>query len=249
MIFSMITEPLLGTFITPYALILSLSAVAGLAITIWLFREEKILLLDTGIAVLAVSLLGARSGYIIQNYSYFIENLIKIPQFWLGGLSWPGGLLGSVVALTAIHLIWKEPLGEMADRLLPLFGMMVVAVWLTGWGAGIGYGPVTDSWIGIPVRDQVGLLTWRWPLPILGALISAGWVVGAILFPLKKNHNAGSRALIAVIGVTGINFICSIFRVDPAPIFLGLRWESWFSVLFVVAGIIGLIINRDSEEI
>jgi prolipoprotein diacylglyceryltransferase len=249
MIFSMITEPLLGGFITLYALILSLSAVAGLAITIWLFKEEKILLLDTGAAVLVVSLFSARLGYIIQNFSYFKENLIKIPQLWLGGLSWPGAILGSLVALFAIHLIWKEPLGEMADRLLPLFGVMVLAVWLTGWGAGIGYGPVTESWFGIPVRDQVGLLTRRWPLPILGGLISAGWVVGAILFPLKKNHGAGSRALIAVIGVAGINFVCSIFRVDPAPIFLGLRWESWFSVLFVVAGIIGLFTNRDSEEI
>jgi len=237
MIFRMITEPLLGGFLTLYAVILSLCAAGGLYLSIWLFKEEKILLLDTGLGILFVSLIGARIGFVLRNFSYFKLNPLEIPQLWLGGLSWPGALLGAIIALVIIHLIWKEPPGELADHLLPLFGVMVMAVWLTSWGGGIGYGPITDAWYGLPVRDQLGLLTKRWPLPILGTIFSGLWVTGTILFPLKKIHKPGTRALIGMVGVVGINLIISLFKVDPAPYYLGLRWESWFSILILITSI------------
>ena len=247
MIFRMITEPLLGGFLTLYAVIFSVSAAGGLVLSILLHREDRILLLDAGLGVMFFSLIGARIGFVLRNFSYFKINSVEIPQLWLGGLSWPGALLGAAVALAAIHFIWKEPLGEMADHLLPLYGLLVVAAWLTSWGAGVGYGPITDAWFGLPVRDQLGLLIWRWPLPILGALFSGLWVTGSILFPLKRNHKPGSRALIALAGTTGINLIVSIFKVDPAPIFRGLRWESWFSILFFAAPVIVYFLLKDDK--
>ena len=249
MIFRMITEPLLGGFLTLYAVIFSLSAAGGLYLSIWLYKDEKILLLDAGLGILFFSLIGARLGFVIlRNISYFKINPTEIPQLWLGGLSWPGAMMGAVISLALIHLIWKEPLGELADQLLPLFGLMVVAVWLTSWGGGIGYGPITDAWYGLPVRDRLGLLSWRWPLPILGTSFSGLWVTGAILFPLKKVYKTGSRALIAMAGVSGINLIFSIFKADPAPYYLGLRWESWFSILFLVAAVILIFILKDNSN-
>jgi prolipoprotein diacylglyceryltransferase len=233
MIFRMITEPFLGDFITLYAILFSATAAGGLLLSIWLYRGEKLLLLNAGLGVLFFSLMGARIGFVLRNLSFFIINPLEIAQLWLGGLSWPGAIFGGVIALVVIHLIWKESLGELADHLLPLFGLLVVAAWLTSWGAGLGYGPVTDAWFALPVYDRLGLLTWRWPLPILGALFSGLWITGAILVPLKKTHKPGSRALLAMAGTAGINLVISIFKVDPAPIFLGLRWESWFSILFL----------------
>ena len=127
--------------------------------SIWLSKEDKFLLLDTGLAALIVSLIGARTGYVLRNLSYFKINPIEVPQFWLGGLSWPGALIGFGLTLVAVHMIRKEPLGELSDSYLPLLGLMVLAAWLTSWGAGVGYGYLVDAWYGLPVRDIAGLVS------------------------------------------------------------------------------------------
>lgn len=167
-----------------------------------------------------------------------------MPQIWLGGLSWPGALMGAGAALVGIHLIWKEPLGELADSYLPLVGTVAAAIWMAGWGAGVGYGPRTSAWFGIPVRDLFGVVENRWPLPILGAVLSAGWITGLILLPLKQwNVKPGWRAVFGFMGIVVINGIISIFRVDPAPLLWGLRGETWFSIALMVC-IAGIILNQ-----
>jgi len=241
----MINQPLFGGFLTPYAVIFAFSAALGLGLSIWLYREDKIFLLDIGLAILFVSLIGARAGFVLRNLSYFKDNPLEIPQLWLGGLSWPGALIGAILTLGAIHLLWKEPLGDLAEALLPLLGFFVLAAWLTGWGSGIAYGPRTDAWFGITVRDNLGLTDRRWPLPLLGAIFSGVWTAGSILYPLKRGHKPGFRAALAAAGLSGINLIISLFRVDPAPALANLRWESWFSILFLIMGMALLYLLKD----
>ncbi len=236
--FRVIVQPLLLGFFPPYSIILTLSAAAGLGISVWLAEDRKTFLVDIGLGILSISLLGARLGYVVRNLSFFLNNPIQIPQFWLGGLSWAGGLLAAAAALWGVNLIWKEPLGELADIFLPLLGTTVVAIWLTAWGAGIDFGPPTDAWFGIPVRDLFGVHDYRWPLPIIGGLISGGWIVGTILYPLKKFREPGFRAGLGLAGLVFINGVFSLFRIDPAPTLWGLRWETWISLV-----ILGLIIG------
>jgi len=44
-----------------------------------------------------------------------------------------------------------------------------------------------------------------------------------------------------------INGIISLFRIDPAPLFGGLRWESWFSLGFLLAVITYLILQKENS--
>ena len=189
--------------------------------------------------ILVVSLLGARASYVIRNFPYFLEHAGQIPQLWLGGLTWPGAVIGAGAGLWGAHQIWKEPIGELADRLLPLFGIMTLVIWITGWALGMGYGPPTDAWFGIPVKDIFGLKDFRWPLNIIGAVLSGGWIAGSILFPLKRTRGAGFRAAVGLTGIVGITGLISLFRVDPAPRLIGLRWETWTALVFlgVIAGV------------
>lgn len=243
----MIAQPILDGFLTLYAIILSSSAAAGLGLSLWLYRKDPGFLLEAGLGITALGLVGARAGFVIRNFSYYIDNPGEMPQIWLGGLSWPGALIGAGAALAAIQLIWKESAGNLADHLLPLLGMVALAVWLTGWGAGIGYGPQTQAWFGIPVRDSLGLLAWRWPLPILGGLASGLWTGGAILIPLKRYRRPGFRAALAVAGLAGINLAISCFRVDPAPSLAGMRWESWFSLALLIAAAAMMVYLKDEK--
>jgi prolipoprotein diacylglyceryltransferase len=229
-----ITDPLfLGTF-PLYAISLSVTAALGLFLSWWIDAERRIFTLDAGLAIIGSGLLGARMGFVIRNFSYFLIDPLEMPQFWLGGLTWPGALLGSAGAIIGIHLIWKEPLGELADTYLPLFGTVVVGIWLLSWGSGTGYGPEIDSWFGIRVRDIYGVTTRRWPLPLLGAILSGAWTVATILFPLRRSRKPGFRAQLGIAGLILINLILSLFKVDPAPLLWGLRQESWFSLFILL---------------
>jgi prolipoprotein diacylglyceryltransferase len=223
---------------------LTCSAALGLSLSAWLVSERKRFVIDAGLGLTLVSLLGARIGYILLNLSFFKNHASQMPQIWLGGLSWPGALVGAGIALLGIHLIWKEPVGELADSYLPLIGTVAAAIWLTGWGAGIGFGSRTDAWFGIPVRDIFGIAENRWPLPILGAVLSVGWIAGLVLLPLKRwRVKPGWRAVLGTTGIVVINGVISLFRVDPAPLLLGIRGETWFSMVLLVS-IVGIFLNQ-----
>ena len=234
----MITQPLLLGLLPPYSILLTCSAAVGLGLSAWMVPEQKKHTIDTGLGILLMSIIGARIGYILINLPYFKNNLSLIPQFWMGGLTWPGALTGAGLAFLGIHLLWKIPVADLADNYLPLLGSVVVAIWLTGWGAGIGYGPRTEVWVGIPVRDIFGIVENRWPLPIIGAILSAGWIAALILLPLKRwNIKPGLRAILGTTGIILINGVISLFRVNPAPQLWGIRGETWFTLALLLISI------------
>ncbi|NQS90980.1 MAG: prolipoprotein diacylglyceryl transferase, partial [Chloroflexi bacterium] len=94
----MITRPLFLGVLPPYAILLSISAALGLFLSWWLAKDDRPFLLDAGIGILTISLIGARIGFVIRNLTYFLKHVGEMPQFWLGGLSWPGALIGAVLA-------------------------------------------------------------------------------------------------------------------------------------------------------
>ena len=244
----MIIKPLLlGTF-TPYAIILSACAALGLFLSWLLAGRDKERFVDSGIILPLLILVGSRLSFVVRNLSYFQEYPLEIPQFWLGGLSWPGAVLGAICGITLIHLIWKEPLGELIDSYLAFYGLLAAGIWLAGWGSRVGYGPTTEGWFSVPVRDIFGMVKTRWPLPILGAVLSAAWTAGVIFFPLKRRLNPGFRGMIGVSGLILINGAASFFRVDPAPSLLGFRLESWISILFFSGTMVYFYLIRTKRE-
>ena len=244
----MIIQPLaLGTF-TPYAIILSSCAALGIYLSWLVDGRDREGHLDGGIILSLVILIGSRLSYVVQNFSYFQDNPLGIPQFWLGGLSWPGAILGAAAGITLVHLIWKEPLGELVDSYLAFWGLLAAGIWLASWGSRVGYGPTTESWFGIPVKDIFGMVKQRWPLPILGAVISAGWTAGVIFFPLKRQLNPGFRGVLGISGLILFNGIASFFRVDPAPSLWGFRYESWISVILLTAALVYFYLIRPKDK-
>lgn len=249
--FRVISSPLFAGMISNYSLLISLFCMLGLTLSVWRTRERKFFVTQAGSGLLLGALLGARLSYGLQNWGYFRGNLIELPQIWLGGLTWPGALFGALLVLALIHRVGRIPFLSLLDIFLPLWGTAAGALWLTGWGAGIGYGPRTESWFGIPVRDLTGALALRWPLPLVGAALSAAWTGVCLLLPsFRRGSWQRWRGLAGLAGLLLINGLLSFFRVDPAPRWIGVRWETWISwfVLLVASGMVWLLIKDDEME-
>ncbi len=68
-------------------------------------------------AVLSI-MLGGRLGYVFfYNSSYFLENLLEIFAFWQGGMSFHGGLLGSIFGMWLFAKKYKVNFLQLTDAL------------------------------------------------------------------------------------------------------------------------------------
>ena len=76
----------------------------------------------------------------------------------------------------------------------------------------------------------------RWPIQALGSILSVLSVVVAEWLRARRwLLTPGRSAILGVGGISLVNFIISLFRVDPAPYLWGLRWESWFAMLITIS--------------
>lgn len=124
-----------------------------------------------GLGVLAAGLLGARLNYALLHPNLFRAAPLDMLRFWLGGLSWPGALLLSLLSLAAFSLALRAPLGLAVDVLAPLFPTVAVTAWLACNQAGCAYGveiPAESAWA-LRLPDENGLLASRWPLQLSAA--------------------------------------------------------------------------------
>lgn len=190
------------------------------------FQAEK--RVDAAVLVLLGVLLGSRMGFIASHPAYYAVHLLEIPQFWLGGLSWAGAIPGGLLALALIGMYQGVPPRKLADDLAPLVAPLAVFAWLAAWNAGSGYGPVLPvgtGW-GLPTPDITGKIANRWPVQAAAAL--------SLLLSFALVEYYGSRRgfpgrYFSLVGlVLSLNLlIFSWVVVEPAPLWRGLRQDSW----------------------
>ena len=220
--------------LTIFSVLLALGAVFGLT---WVVYESppsaRNTSLNAGILVLFAALVGGRAAYAVVNWEYFQNHLIEIHQVWLGGLAWPGALAGGILGIFIVAWISKISVGELADRLLPLLASLSVAVWLGCWLTGCAYGPEIE--LGLPAKDEWGDWKKRLPLQLMGAVLTVALFWGIERFRHRKDDFPPGLAASLGLGCLSLILVgASILRVDPYPIYNGLRMETWAGLIFLV---------------
>jgi len=190
-------------------------------------------------------ILGGRIGYVLfYNFSHFREHPSEILQLWNGGMSFHGGVLGSVLATVLFALrrgisilslgdvtLAVAPIGLFLGRLAnfingELWGRPSDVPWAMIFPTG---GPVPRHPSQLYEAALEGLLL----LAILGVLVRCGAL---------KRPGLVSSSFAIVYGV--LRIFCEFFREPDVQLgFLwgGLTMGMLLSIPLIVAGVIGLI--------
>jgi prolipoprotein diacylglyceryltransferase len=226
-----------------FALFLALGACLGLA---WIARRssQKLALqrVEAGMWVLLGGLIGSRVSFVAASWPYFQDHLLQSLQFYLGGLGWPGALAGGLAALAAYAALNRIPLADLADDLLPLAAAVGVSAWLGCWVSGCAYGIASDAWWSLPSSDEWGVIAKRWPVQILGALLTVALFALVEIWAAEVELKPGHRALISGLGLSLILLATSWLRVDPAILWQGMRLEFWAALAFSILALAGLAV-------
>ncbi len=158
-------------------------------------KRQSSVWVNAGLFVLFAALLGARTSYALVNWTYFSTHLIEIPMLWIGGLTWPGAVLGMLLALAYLSTQNRTTrsrsgsFGWLGDRLYPLLPPIAITAWLGCWQSGVAYGASLplNTWWGVPAIDESGLYSPRWPVQLLAALslLIFFWLLERRIKPLR----------------------------------------------------------------
>lgn len=236
---------------TAYSVLLGLGAALGLGWSAWQCpSRRRRALLDAGLLVLFGALLGGRLVYLLWHWEFYRQELQEAFLFSAGGLDGPGALAGGLTALVLAALWQRLPLGWLADHLVPVFALTACAAWLGCWPEGCAYGAQLPVEWGPFAPDESGMLTPRFPVQALGALLSllVWWAAGRLSQPagkllIEQMHPLEGRAASLSLALFGAGWLLlSWLRADPAPILAGQRWETWAALVLMLPGLVLLVL-------
>jgi prolipoprotein diacylglyceryltransferase len=204
-------------------------------------------LINIALFLLMLAFIGARLFYVGINWDYFAIHAAEIPQFWRGGLAWPGAIAGAWLALLSMFISNLPPrgrrvsLGVLSDRLYPLLAPVCVTAWLGSWQIGTAYGfsLPAGTWWAIPGLDETGY-NLHWPLQPLAALTLL------IFFTFleaggKIMRQPGQISAAAVLGLLLHLLAASMLRGDPEPHLVAVRLDVLMALIYLVLFVIFLV--------
>jgi prolipoprotein diacylglyceryltransferase len=226
-----------------FSVLLGLGALTGLLLIVWKApKKETSHYLDAALVILFCALLVSRAGYVAVHFPYYQIHPGDIIQVWKGGLSGIGALAGGALGVLILAGWWRGSTGAMADIFLPLVGTLTITAWLGCWLDSCGYGLPTTAWWALPARDEWGVLAYRVPVQLIGAIVTLViiWFLDRVS---KWITIPGISASLGVFLIAAELFALSFLRADSTPILYGLRLEAWGAIgLMLVCLLTGVVL-------
>ncbi|PIT88227.1 MAG: diacylglyceryl transferase [Candidatus Magasanikbacteria bacterium CG10_big_fil_rev_8_21_14_0_10_36_32] len=202
-----------------WGLLVVLGMLVGLLLTLRLAKIRALsnaVIMDMAIWGIVGGLIGGRLFYVLfYALDYFILNPIEIFQFWRGGASSLGGLVGAMVGIILLacfkKISWRE--------LFPYFDILSIGFWL-GWGIGrLGCffihdhpGRLTNCWLAVnfPTATRYDLGLFESLLALLIFLFIFIW--------FKKQYKHAGRVFVVGFWIYSIvRFFLDFLRAEDLP--------------------------------
>ena len=190
-------------------------------------------------AVILGVVLGGRLGYVLfYNFSYFIMHPLDILAVWRGGMSFHGGLLGTIVAVFWFAHRYKYNVWKILDLMAVVapiglfFGRIANFVNMELMGRG------TDVPWAVQFVDKSGnvLIPPSHPSPLYEAF-SEGILLFALLYCLYRYTKIcrfpGALAGLMGMGYAFVRIVCEQFRTPDAHI--GFLFGDWLTMGMILS--------------
>ena len=187
-------------------------------------------------------ILGGRLGYVLfYNFSYYIDNISEIMHIWQGGMSFPGGFIGILIAFYFFARRFKLHWLRLMDVMAVATPVGLLLGRLANFVNGELYGRVTDSPLGM-VFPRGGELP-RHPSQLYEAGLE-GLLLGLVLWFLATRTHAlkyaGRLGGVFVAGYGLARFTVEFFR-EPdtqlGTLALGLSMGQWLCIPMMAFGV------------
>jgi phosphatidylglycerol:prolipoprotein diacylglycerol transferase len=194
--------------------------------------------LDAGLAALALGIVGARLAFVLTHLAYYTKRPVESLWFWQGGLSWVGAAIGSLVGIGIYAFFAKLRFLELVDTMAIPAAILSISGWFGCLLDGCAYGMKADSFPLAP--DLLGNLAARWPTQAIGTILSL-LILLVIWLQLERNAPPGRLGMLAMVLISGVNFILSFVRADPIAFVWGIRLDILASGAVFVLSTLGLL--------
>jgi phosphatidylglycerol:prolipoprotein diacylglycerol transferase len=236
-----------GVLIPTYFLITSLAFIICI---LWMVRRaerfefSRVMTIDTALVLMITGFVGSRIFHVaFEEPRYYLENPIRVFQFWRGGFVWYGGaIVGSISAL-AFLFERKQPLLEWLDFFAPIGALGYALGRMACLFTGCCYGQI------FTLPEFFGHQTMRHPTQLYAVFTELISLAIVLHFEKKKNSpnpppwlkRSGRIFFLWLILHSIGRILMEAFRGDPrGPDLLTLSVSTWISFLLIVFAILAI---------
>jgi phosphatidylglycerol:prolipoprotein diacylglycerol transferase len=238
--------------------------VAMVAALLWMAHSgrrcgiQPAFLVDLGLVVLVVAIIGARLMYVALDWSQFSAAPLSIFKVWEGGLSFHGGLIGGIAAGYGLARLRRVKFSVLADLAAPALALGYAFARIGCFLNGCCYGGACSTFWG--VRFAPGSEAAAFSLGLPPGAVAHGWgnplyptqlmdcalslIVFGILVLSRPLFKRPGHLFVAYIGLYAVErFVVEFWRAGasgrPFPGIPFLTWAQMASVgMLLVAAII-----------
>ncbi len=240
----------------------SLAYMAGILLGWWIIAKEnskkplenltKSALDDIVVWAVAGIILGGRFGYVLfYKPNYYLQNPLEILRLWEGGMSFHGGLIGTIVAFYLFCRKYKIRFLALTDLLACAAPIGLFFGRIANFINGELFGRVTNSELGMIFPHGGEVL--RHPSQLYEAALEGILLFMIMIFLLKKTNlrsKIGYLSGIFLILYSLARIVCEYFR-EPDSflgfLYLGATMGQVLSLPMLIAGL--YLIRRKQKTI
>lgn len=202
-------------------------------------------ILDLCIFMIPISILCARTYYVIFNLNYYTSNPLEILDFRNGGLAIYGGIIGAVITIIVFCKIKKVNILNLTDYIAPIIPLGQA---IGRWGNYINieaYGTETD----LPLKMEVienGVTKYVHPTFLYESV--ENFILFLILLKVSKNRKfSGQITFLYFIGYAFIRFFIEGLRTDS--LMMGnIRVSQLLSlIIFIICTVVYIVIAKNKR--
>ncbi|MEI7751350.1 MAG: prolipoprotein diacylglyceryl transferase [Candidatus Omnitrophota bacterium] len=234
-------KPILFSFGAIHLYSYGLCIAIGVLLSIFLMKRRALKegfpgpddVLDMAFAVLVWGFLGARLFYVIQNFSYYRADPLKIFAVWEGGLIFYGGAIAAFLGLALKARKKKWPFWKILDFLVP-YGALTHAFGRIGcFLNGCCFGKACD----FPWAVRFPELPYAvHPTQLYEAFYDL--VLFAFLIQRRKRIRFEGEISLLYLLLYGMGRYTIEFLREPSWQWMGLTSNQWLSVVIVVTAFV-----------